>query len=117
MPNLLDNVLTTGCMIKFHRPYKVHHKADYNLLVPEKYMAIKDDIPGFDEMNLVKHPGSENPLSLPSGYDYEVPLSLNAETCFSEFRNIEKVTDKTNSINNGSNNQNSTAQAQQRGRD
>ena len=53
-------------------------------------MAIKDDIPGF-HLNHVLHPNSENPVTLPLGHDYEIPLSLNAETCFSEFKNIEKI--------------------------
>ena len=53
-------------------------------------MTIKDDTPGF-YLNTDMHPNSNNPRTLPSGYDYEVPLSLNAETCLSEFRNIEKV--------------------------
>ena len=30
-------------------------------------------------------------MTLPTGYDYEIPLSLNAETCLSEFRNVEKA--------------------------
>ena len=30
-------------------------------------------------------------MTLPTGFDYEIPLSLNAETCLSEFRNVEKV--------------------------
>ena len=54
-------------------------------------MAIKDDIPGF-HLNSVLHDGSKNPKTLPLGYDYEIPLSLNAETCFSEFVNVEKKT-------------------------
>ena len=60
-------------------------------MVPVRYMAIKDDIPGF-HLNSVLHPSSENPMTLPTGFDYEIPLSLNAETCLSEFRNIEKPT-------------------------
>ena len=54
-------------------------------------MAIKDDIPGLP-LNSEKNPGdSENPRTLPMGFDYEVPLSLNAETCLSEYRNVEKA--------------------------
>ena len=53
-------------------------------------MAVKDDIPGF-HLNKVKHPGSDNPMTLPIGFDFEIPLSLNAETCLSEFRNVEKA--------------------------
>ena len=30
-------------------------------------------------------------MTLPTGFDYEIPLSLNAETCLSEFRNVEKA--------------------------
>ena len=67
-----------------------YHKPDYNLLVPQKYMAIKDDTPGF-YLNTEMHPNSTNPRTLPAGYDYETPLSLNAETCLSEYRNIDKV--------------------------
>jgi len=52
-------------------------------------MAIKDDIPGF-YLNRDLHKGTENPRTLPTGFDYEVPLSLNAETCISEFKNPEK---------------------------
>ena len=57
-------------------------------------MTFKDDIPGF-HLNRVLHPNSENPLTLPTGFDYEIPLSLNAETCFSEFKNVEKVPTST----------------------
>ena len=53
-------------------------------------MTVKDDTPGF-YMNAEIHPNSTNPRTLPAGYDYEVPLSLNAETYLSEFRNVEKV--------------------------
>ncbi len=53
-------------------------------------MAIKDDIPGF-HLNTQLHKNSENPRTLPAGYDYEVPLSLNAEICMSEFKNVEKA--------------------------
>ena len=45
--NLLDNVTVVGCQTRFHRPHRKYHKHDYNLLVPAKYMCIKDDIPGF----------------------------------------------------------------------
>ena len=82
------------------------------MLVPDKYMAIKDDIPGFDELNKEKYVNySDYFMSLPSGYEYEVPLSLNAETCISEYRNVEKAqaSDKGNNNNNGS------SQALQRG--
>ena len=88
-PNLLDNETALGCATKFHRPYQKYHKHDYDVIIPKKYMAVKDDIPGF-YLNTVLNPGSENPKTLPTGFEYEVPLSLNAETCFSEFRNIEK---------------------------
>lgn len=72
------------------------------MLVPSKYMAIKDDIPGLP-LNTEKNPGgSENPRTLPVGFDYEVPLSLNAETCLSEFRNVEK-TDKGTKGKDGQN--------------
>ena len=53
-------------------------------------MCIKDDIPGF-YLNTELQPGSQHPRTLPPGFDYEVPMSLNAETCLSEFRNIEKI--------------------------
>lgn len=33
--------------------------------------------------------GKDNPRTLPKGYDYEVPMSLNAETNLSEYRNKE----------------------------
>lgn len=54
-----------------------------------KYTAIKDDTPGF-YLNDIMRENSENPRTLPPNYDYEVPLSLNAETNLSEFRNKEK---------------------------
>ena len=85
----MEDTLTVGCRNRFHRPDNSSHKHDYNLLVPQRYMAIKDDIPGF-YLNEELHPNSENPKTLPFGYDYEVPLSLNAETNLSEFRNKEK---------------------------
>ena len=53
-------------------------------------MCIKDDIPGF-YLNTELQPDGQNPRTLPPGYDYEVPMSLNAEICLSEFRNIEKI--------------------------
>ena len=53
-------------------------------------MTVKDDTPGF-YLNKEMHPNNSNPRTLPAGYDYEIPLSLNAETCLSEFRNVEKV--------------------------
>ena len=90
MNNLLDNETAIGCVTKFHKPLPKYHKHEHNLLVPQRYMAIKDDIPGF-HLNTVRHPGSENPMTLPTGYDFEIPLSLNAETCLSEFRNVEKA--------------------------
>ena len=34
------------------------------------------------------------PKTLPTGFDYEIPLSLNAETCLSEFKNVVKPTEK-----------------------
>ena len=52
-------------------------------------MTIKDDIPGF-HLNSQLNPNSQNPKTLPVGYEYEIPLSLNAETCFSEFVSEEK---------------------------
>ena len=58
-------------------------------------MTIKDDIPGF-HLNTQLNPNSENPKTLPVGYNYETPLSLNAETCFSEFISEEKK-EKANS--------------------
>ena len=90
MNNLLDNETAIGCVAKFHRPMRKYHKHEHNILVPERYMAVKDDIPGF-HLNKVKHPGSDNQMTLPTGFDYEIPLSLNAETCLSEFRNVEKA--------------------------
>ena len=35
--------------------------------------------------------GSEHPRTVPNGYEYEVPLSLHAETSISEFRLKEKA--------------------------
>ena len=90
MDNLLDNETAIGCSTKFHKPYLQYYKHEYNLLVPQRYMAIKDDIPGY-HLNNVLHANSENPVTLPAGYNFEIPLSLNAETCFSEFRNVEKI--------------------------
>ena len=84
-PNILDDILTVGCQNRFHRPRASHQKHDYDLLVPLKYIAIKDDIPSL-HLNDQMHANSENPKTLPPGYDYEVPLSLNAETNLSEFR-------------------------------
>ena len=52
-------------------------------------MTIKDDIPGF-HLNTQIFEENGNPKTLPRGYQYEIPLSLNAEICFSEFVNIEK---------------------------
>ena len=88
-PNLLDDERTVGCSMKFHNPDPKYVKEDHKLLVPKRYMAIKDDIAGF-HLNTLLWPNSEHPQTLPQGFDYEIPLSLNAETCMSEFRNIEK---------------------------
>ena len=57
-------------------------------------MCIKDDIPGF-YLNTELHTDSQNPRTLPPGFDYEVPMSLNAEICLSEFRNKEKIPAET----------------------
>lgn len=54
-------------------------------------MTIKDDLPGMF-LNSELNPNSEHPKTLPLGYDYDIPLSLNAESCLSEFRNIDKKT-------------------------
>ena len=35
-----------GCQTRFHRPVKQCWKADYDLLVPSRYLVIKDDIFG-----------------------------------------------------------------------
>ena len=88
--NLLDDETAVGCTTRFHRPYPEYHKEDYNLLVPQKYTTIKDDLPGM-LINNILHENSENPKTLPPGYDYDVPLSLHAESCLSEFRNIDKM--------------------------
>ena len=72
--------------------------------MPQKYTTIKDDLPGM-LLNTLLCPDSENPRTLPMGYDYDVPLSLNAESCLSEFRNIDRkpITKKNSNIsaNNG----------------
>ena len=62
-------------------------------------MTIKDDIPGL-HLNTILHQDSENAKTLPTGFDYEIPLSLNAETCFSEFRNVEKASKSSRKDNN-----------------
>ena len=59
-------------------------------------MVIKDDTPGL-ELNTEMHAKSENPKTLPVGYDYEIPMSLNAEICLSEFRPIDKAASAANS--------------------
>ena len=61
---------------------------DYRVLVPAKYQAFKDDTPNLF-LNDKKHPGTDEMATLPRGHEYDVPLSLNAEVCMSEFRNVE----------------------------
>ena len=84
---------TPGCVCKFHIPTKISLKAaklskDYQALIPAKYMVIKDDTPG-DPINAAKDK-ENNLVCLPKGNNFEIPMSLNAETCVSQFRNVEK---------------------------
>lgn len=60
------------------------------MLIPKRYTVIKDDTPWF-HLNSEMQPGTEDPKTLPKGFDYEVALSLHAETCLSEFRQVEKA--------------------------
>lgn len=83
-PNLLDNETVVGCAGGFHRPIPSQMKAEYEVLIPSRYLVIKDDIPGF-HLNTVWVEESKYPRTVPPGHEYEVPLSLNAETCLSEF--------------------------------
>ena len=46
---------------------------------------IKDDIPGH-HLNTIPVEGTEHFKTVPQGFEYEVPLSLNAEICVSEYR-------------------------------
>ena len=57
-------------------------------------MVIKDDTPGL-ELNSEMHPNSQNPKTLPTSYEYEIPMSLNAEICLSEFRPSDKAPSAT----------------------
>lgn len=50
---------------------------------------VKDDIVGLP-INKELVEGSEHPRTVPPGYKYEVPLSLHAETCLSEYKVKEK---------------------------
>ena len=93
-PNLMDHTLSIGCKNRFHKPYPKDHKPDYNLLVPQKYIVVKDDTPGFYLNTEMYEESKDIPRTLPKGYDYEVPMSLNAETCLSEYRQKVKEESK-----------------------
>ena len=75
-------------------------KPDYDLLLPSRYLVVKDDITGFVLHTELVEGGSEHKKTVPLGYDYEVPLSLHAETNLSEFRAKEKTssTSKVKSV-------------------
>lgn len=68
---------------------------DFEALIPAKYMVIKDDTPG-DPINVVKDK-ENNFVTLPNGSNFEIPMSLNAEICLSQFRNVEKEVKDDNS--------------------
>ena len=73
-------------MCKFHIPTKKSLKLadmikDYQALIPVKYMVIKDDTPG-DPINTAQDK-ERNLVCLPKGNNFEIPMSLNAETCVS----------------------------------
>ena len=53
--------------------------------MPSRYLVVKDDIPGH-HLNTIPVEGTEHFKTVPQGFEYEVPLSLNAEVCVSEFR-------------------------------
>ena len=76
-----------GCETAFHKPMAKYANTDYFVLVPRKYQALKDDLP-MHYLNTQKKENGEF-ATLPDGYSYDVPLSLNAEICLSEFRNKE----------------------------
>ena len=46
-----------GCQTFFHEPEGALD-VDLGLIVPRKYMVVKDDLPG-DEWNELKHPGTD----------------------------------------------------------
>ena len=46
------------------------------------------------------------------GYDYEIPLSLNAETCLSEFKNVVKNPEKDGKASGGIKNINIASMAE-----
>ena len=71
----------------FHKPFKQYTTKDYFVLVPLKYQALKDDIP-YHYLNNKKRENGET-YTMPDGFKYDVPLSLNAEVCLSQFRNKE----------------------------
>ena len=86
-----------GCKTRFHAPCRRYKGKDHDLLIPNKYITIKDDTPGFYLNDVLKANGE--PATLPDQvaseaikeeFKYEVPMSLNAEICMSEFRNVEK---------------------------
>ena len=86
-----------GCKTRFHFPYKRYKGKDHDILIPRKYLTIKDDTPGFHLNNVHKANGELATLpdqvaayGIPEEFKYEVPMSLNAEICLSEFRNVEK---------------------------
>jgi len=70
------------------------------LLVPKKYLTIKDDIPRLHLNTELNEENKNYPKTIPTDFEYEIPLSLNAETCFSEFVNVEK-NEKSNSNKQG----------------
>ena len=86
-----------GCKTRFHFPYKRYKGKEHDILIPHKYLTIKDDTPGFYLNNVHKANGELATLpdqvaayGITEEFKYEVPMSLNAEICMSEFRNVEK---------------------------
>ena len=76
-----------GCTASFHKPHSKYAELDYFILVPRKYQALKDDTPNHFANTHKKENGEF--ATLPDGFNYDVPLSLNAEVCLSQFRNKE----------------------------
>lgn len=69
--------------MRFHRPV-TKLSEDYELMIPARYLIIKDDIPGF-ELNTIRVEGSKHPKTVPVGHRYVEPLSMHGEITISEF--------------------------------
>lgn len=72
--------------MRFHKSSELtgRRAEEYKLIVPSRYLVIKDDIPRL-HLNYEYANGSEHPNSVPTGHTYDTPVSMHGEICVSEF--------------------------------